>query len=91
MINWQTNANADANRRSLIQETRALTINDKLFSKEIRTMVTPCKSSGKSECIRAECGTGARNKKGGLKEGGLLKAAEFHLAATYFREILPQS
>lgn len=29
-----------------------LTINDELFSKEIRTMVTPCKSPDKSECIR---------------------------------------
>lgn len=33
---------------------------------------------------------GAWNKKDGLKESGLLKA-EFHLAVTYLREILPQS
>lgn len=34
--------------------------------------------------------SGARNKKGGLKESGLFKV-EFHLAVTYHREILPQS
>lgn len=58
----------DANRHILlIQEKCALTINDELFSKEIRTMVTPCKSLDKSECIRelwrAECGTARGIKK----------------------------
>lgn len=69
----------------------ALKINDK-FCKEIRTMVTLCKSSGKSESGNRGGGricNGAQNKKDGLKESELLKA-EFHLTVTYLREIFPQ-